>query len=128
MLFRSVKLLRGDELPAGNITVKQWEPYDEANNRFAPKESLQAIYKYMLEHSLSVLIASTQIMIAPGYQFKFVDALLTNFHQPKSTLLLLVSAFVGSDWRKIYDFAMQNEFRFLSYGDSSLLWRRKGEE
>jgi S-adenosylmethionine:tRNA ribosyltransferase-isomerase len=78
----------------------------------------------MKQNNLRVLIASTQIMIAPGYQFKFVDALLTNFHQPQSTLLLLVSAFVGAGWRNIYEFAMQNEFRFLSYGDSSLLWKQ----
>jgi S-adenosylmethionine:tRNA ribosyltransferase-isomerase len=78
----------------------------------------------MKANKLDIIIASTQIMIAPGYHFKFVDGLLTNFHQPQSTLLLLVSAFVGTDWREIYNFAMQNEFRFLSYGDSSLLWRK----
>ena len=125
LYYIGVKLLRGEGLLANNIAVKQWEPYDEANNGYAPRESLQAIYAYMVEHNLGVLIASTQIMIAPGYEFKFVDGLLTNFHQPQSTLLLLVSAFVGNDWRKIYDFAMDNDFRFLSYGDSSLLWKKR---
>ena len=123
LYYIGAKLLNGKFSPTDSIVVKQWEPYDEDNNRCTPKESLQAILDYMNQENLSVLIASTQIMIAPGYQFKFVDALLTNFHQPQSTLLLLVSAFVGTDWRNIYDFAMQNEFRFLSYGDSSLLWR-----
>ncbi|NLZ94580.1 MAG: S-adenosylmethionine:tRNA ribosyltransferase-isomerase [Bacteroidales bacterium] len=123
MYYIGVKLLKNEVLSADSIAVEQWEAYDADNNKYSPKESLLAIHEYMKEHNLNVLIASTQIMIAPGYQFKFVDALLTNFHQPQSTLLLLVSAFVGNDWRTIYDFAMQNEFRFLSYGDSSLLWR-----
>jgi S-adenosylmethionine:tRNA ribosyltransferase-isomerase len=69
------------------------------------------------------LITKTQILIAPGYHFKIVNGLVTNFHQPQSTLLLLVAAFVGSNWRNVYDYALQNDFRFLSYGDGSLLWR-----
>ena len=128
LYYIGAKILKGEVSSTNTIVVKQWEPYDEENNKFTPKESLMAILEYMKERDLSVLIASTQIMIAPGYEFKFVDALLTNFHQPQSTLLLLVSAFVGSDWQIIYDFAMQNDFRFLSYGDSSLLWKRGNEE
>ena len=73
----------------------------------------------------NVLHAETQIMIKPGYEFKIVDQLITNFHQPQSTLLLLVSAFVGDDWKAIYDYALSHDFRFLSYGDSSILTRRK---
>ena len=125
LYYIGAKILQGKVASTGTITVEQWEPYDDNNNKYTPKESLQAILDYMKKHNLNELIAATQIMIAPGYQFKFVDALLTNFHQPQSTLLLLVSAFVGKDWRSIYDFAMQNNFRFLSYGDSSLLWRRE---
>ena len=75
----------------------------------------------MLRHHLVVLHSSTQIIIAPGYQFHIVQMMVTNFHQPQSTLLLLVSAFVHGDWRKIYDYALAKDFRFLSYGDSSLL-------
>lgn len=75
----------------------------------------------MLKHKLDVLHSSTQIIIAPGYKFHIVQMMVTNFHQPQSTLLLLVSAFVHGDWRKIYDYALANQFRFLSYGDSSLL-------
>ena len=78
----------------------------------------------MNENSLSELQAGTRIIIVPGYEFKVVDVLVTNFHQPQSTLLLLISAFVKGDWKNIYDFALSNDFRFLSYGDSSLLFRR----
>ena len=70
------------------------------------------------------LFIKTQILIAPGYQFKIVNGLITNFHQPQSTLLLLVAAFIGKEWRRLYDYALKNDFRFLSYGDGSLLWRR----
>ena len=128
LYYIGVKILKGKVVSSDNITVEQWEPYDEENNVYSPKEALLAILEYMKNNKLNVLIASTQIMIAPGYKFKFVDGLLTNFHQPQSTLLLLVSAFVGEDWRNIYDFAMKNEFRFLSYGDSSLLWKKRGIE
>ena len=125
LYYIGVKMLKGKVVSSDNITVEQWEPYDEENNVYSSKESLSAISEYMKNNKLDVLIASTQIIIAPGYKFKFVDGLLTNFHQPQSTLLLLVSAFIGNDWRNIYDFAMKNEFRFLSYGDSSLLWKKK---
>ena len=84
-------------------------------------QCLQSLRDYMLKHKLDVLHSSTQIIIAPGYQFHIVQMMVTNFHQPQSTLLLLVSAFVHGDWRKIYDYALANQFRFLSYGDSSLL-------
>ena len=123
LYYIGVKILRKADAHFNNFLVEQWEPYDEENNIFTPNESLIAILKYMKENKLNSLVASTQIMIAPGYEFKFVDGLLTNFHQPQSTLLLLVSAFVGNDWQKIYDFALHNDFRFLSYGDSSLLWK-----
>ena len=83
--------------------------------------SLLALEHYMQKHNMDVLHSSTQIIIAPGYQFHIVQMMVTNFHQPQSTLLLLVSAFVHGNWRKIYDYALANGFRFLSYGDSSLL-------
>lgn len=125
LYYIGVKMINGKVSPSENIRVEQWDPYENENNLLTPKESLTAILAYMQQHNQDVLIASTQIMIAPGYEFKFVDGLLTNFHQPQSTLLLLVSAFVGNDWRSIYDFAMNNGIRFLSYGDSSLLWKRE---
>ena len=84
-------------------------------------QCLESLRDYMLKHNLDVLHSSTQIIIAPDYKFHIVQMMVTNFHQPQSTLLLLVSAFVNGNWRKIYDFALGHDFRFLSYGDSSLL-------
>ncbi len=85
------------------------------------RESLEALLSFMDRHGLSRLTFPTSILITPGYTFALVRGLITNFHQPHSTLLLLISAFVGEDWRRIYDYALDQEFRFLSYGDSSLL-------
>ncbi|MBR1808613.1 MAG: S-adenosylmethionine:tRNA ribosyltransferase-isomerase [Paludibacteraceae bacterium] len=105
-----------------NPAVGQTEPYDK-EYVMPVAEALRNIIDYLDRTGQQVLHAETQIMIKPGYKFRIVDMLLTNFHQPKSTLLLLVSAFVGEDWKKIYTFALDNGFRFLSYGDSSLLFR-----
>ena len=106
-----------------NATVSQFEPYEPTANsqELTAKEALQAIVDYLEATGQDTLHAETQIMIKPGYTFHIVDQLITNFHQPKSTLLLLVSAFVGGDWRTIYDYALSHDFRFLSYGDSSIL-------
>ena len=103
-------------------TVGQFEPYE---NEFtlSVKDSLQAIVDYLEATGQETLHAETQIMIKPGYEFRVVDQLITNFHQPQSTLLLLVSAFVNGDWKTIYDYALSHDFRFLSYGDSSILTR-----
>ncbi len=102
------------------LKVTQWMPY-ESGYKLTSDEALDAILRYMEKHELESLSADTQIIIVPGYTFHLVKAIITNFHQPQSTLLLLISAFVGDDWKKMYDYAMKNEFRFLSYGDSSLL-------
>lgn len=123
LYYIGVGILRNKPSSINGLLVEQWDPYDENNNEYAPKETLNGILKYMANNSLDVLIASTRIIIAPGYTFKFVDGLITNFHQPQSTLLLLVSAFVGDTWKRIYQYAMEHDFRFLSYGDSSLLWK-----
>ena len=108
----------------GHLTysVSQFEPY-EKEHALSTREALQAIVDHLEQIGEEVLHAETQIMIKPGYIFHVVDQLITNFHQPKSTLLLLVSAFVGGDWHRIYDYALANDFRFLSYGDSSILTR-----
>ena len=106
------------------LSVAQFEPYT-GEHTLTTKEALQAIVEYLDATQQAVLHAETQIMIKPGYEFRVVDQLITNFHQPKSTLLLLVSAFVGGDWHTIYDYAMAHDFRFLSYGDSSILFRRR---
>lgn len=107
--------------PAVERVVGQWELYD-IPAEFSGEEALQCLYNYMTERGMEHLKAATQIMITPlGYRFRIVRYIITNFHQPKSTLLLLVSAYVGDDWHKIYDYALGHDFRFLSYGDSSLL-------
>ena len=100
--------------------VQQWMPY-ETHPQLTAVESLQCILDYLNRHELETLNTSTQIIIAPGYEYKIVKRIVTNFHQPQSTLLLLVSAFVKGDWHKIYDYALSHDFRFLSYGDSSIL-------
>ena len=105
------------------LSVAQFEPYEMAHT-LSTYEALQAIVEYLEQTGQDTLHAETQIMIKPGYVFHVVDQLITNFHQPKSTLLLLVSAFVGGDWHTIYDYALAHDFRFLSYGDSSILFRR----
>jgi S-adenosylmethionine:tRNA ribosyltransferase-isomerase len=90
------------------------------------EDALQSLLDWMNKNKQERLITKTQILIAPGYQAKIVKGLITNFHQPQSTLLLLVAAFIGEDWRRVYDYALKNDFRFLSYGDGSLLWQCNG--
>ena len=127
LYFLGEKLCIGDRIPDSGdstLSVSQFEPY-EKEYTLSTREALQAIVDYLDSTEQDVLHAETQIMIKPGYQFRVVDQLITNFHQPKSTLLLLVSAFVGGDWHTIYDYALSHDFRFLSYGDSSILTRRK---
>lgn len=108
-----------------DLHISQWMPYDEKNNLLTTDKALENLIRYLDATDQDVLYAHTAIMIAPGYDFKVVDALVTNFHQPKSTLLLLVSCFVGEEnWTSIYKYALENDYRFLSYGDSSLLFKK----
>lgn len=102
-------------------TVPQWFPYEDRHPRLSLKDSFSHILDYLDKQGEDDFIADTQLLIAPGYTFNVVSGIVTNFHQPQSTLLLLVSAFVGGDWKKMYDFALSNGFRFLSYGDASIL-------
>ena len=103
-----------------DLHVPQWLPY-EYDGGMSTVDALQALHSYLIDRKLDVLHSSTQIIIAPGYQYHVVTHMVTNFHQPQSTLLLLVSAFLNGDWKKVYDYALAHDFRFLSYGDSSLL-------
>ena len=127
-----VESLELREVESLKLTVGQFEPYEEKGQRdkvqstkeMSTKEALEAIVDYLTETGQETLHAETQIMIKPGYKFHVVDQLITNFHQPQSTLLLLVSAFVDGDWKRIYEYALGHEFRFLSYGDSSILTRK----
>ena len=118
-----VTLLHNPNATEEDLHVKQWQPYETALETAATPavDALQAIIAYLDRHHMETLHSSTQIIIAPGYEYRIVKAMVTNFHQPQSTLLLLVSAFLHGDWRKIYDYAIAHDFRFLSYGDSSLL-------
>ena len=116
LYYLGVQLHSGDT----KLLVNQWEPY-ESEKVLSSREALEAILNYMKETQSNILYATTQIMIVPGYKFNIVNILITNFHQPKSTLLLLLAAFVGQKWRELYKYALENDYRFLSYGDSSVL-------
>ena len=126
-----VKLVSAPDMAEKDLHVNQWEPYDLPHNEdglvevngkaVSVEEAIRNLLTYLDRDGLNALHSSTQIIIAPGYSYKIVKALVTNFHQPQSTLLLLVSAFLKGDWRKVYDYALSHDFRFLSYGDSSLL-------
>ena len=120
LYYMGILAMEGKE----DLHVKQWMPYAEHGEEYAEPavtETLRALLDYMEVRNMDVLHSSTQIIIAPGYRYKIVRRMITNFHQPQSTLLLLVSAFVDGDWKKIYDYALAHDFRFLSYGDSSIL-------
>lgn len=120
LYYMGVKLHSNPDLSEQELHITQWEPY-KLKSSLTAKEAIEEIIKYLDRNNLSTLHSSTQIMIAPGYNYKIVKLLITNFHQPQSTLLLLVSAFVKGNWKTIYDYALTHDFRFLSYGDSSLL-------
>jgi S-adenosylmethionine:tRNA ribosyltransferase-isomerase len=136
LYYMGLKVMQNPDLSEDQLHVSQWEPYHNGDCPLCEQrselqgdcpqcdralESLKALAAWMDARDLEVLHSSTQIIIAPGYDYHIVKMLVTNFHQPQSTLLLLVSAFVKGDWRKIYDYALAHDFRFLSYGDSSLL-------
>jgi len=113
------KILRNPEIDCSNLAIDQWEPYSDSE-RPTRHDALNALLSFMNHNNLKQLNSATQIIIVPGYQFRVIDGMITNFHQPKSTLLLLISAFVGTEWKTIYKHALENSYRFLSYGDSNL--------
>ena len=131
LYYMGVKLSQCSDLTEDQLHVNQWEPYDLPHDAeglvlvedkaITVRSAIQNLLDYLDRVNLDTLHSSTQIIIAPGYTYKIAKMLITNFHQPQSTLLLLVSAFLKGDWRKVYDYALANDFRFLSYGDSSLL-------
>ena len=118
LYWLGIKLHKNKDL--SNFHISQWEIYNLPDN-LSVSESLNVILEYMQNKHKKFIEATTQIMIVPGYKFKIINKLITNFHQPKSTLLLLIAAFIGNTWKQVYDYALKNEFRFLSYGDSSIL-------
>jgi S-adenosylmethionine:tRNA ribosyltransferase-isomerase len=125
LYWLGVKAVSGG-LRVTSMEITQWEVYERKEKEIPAKKALSALLEWMTANRMERIITRTQILIAPGYTFRIIKGLITNFHQPQSTLLLLVAALIGEDWRKVYDYAMKNEFRFLSYGDGSLLWKVGG--
>lgn len=125
LLLKNNTELKTNPTPGEVFNINQWLPYETDASNITARESLQTLLNWMNAGHISRLIAKTQIIIAPGYKPRIIKALITNFHQPQSTLLLLVAALIGKDWEKVYSYAMENDFRFLSYGDGSLLWVKK---
>lgn len=124
LYYLGVMIHHQPDIHSDDLHVQQWMPYEYAaspEQKLTTIEALQEVLQWMDRNALPVLHAATQIIIAPGYEYHVVKAMVTNFHQPKSTLLLLVSALIGDNWHRVYDYALSHDFRFLSYGDSSLL-------
>jgi S-adenosylmethionine:tRNA ribosyltransferase-isomerase len=122
LYWLGVKLLKSTSSNSRKQSLGQWEPY-KTESSITVNESFDALLKFIRVRNSPVLIASTSIMIIPGYKFRLVNGMITNFHQPHSTLLLLISAWIGEPWKEVYRYALDNDFRFLSYGDSSLLMK-----
>ncbi len=123
LYWLGVKIILQPTISVTDLYLNQWDPYELPRKDITPSYALQTLISWLKENKLPRLITTTQILIAPGYSFKIINALITNLHQPQSTLLLLVAAFIGEDWKKIYQYALENNFRFLSYGDGCLLQR-----
>jgi S-adenosylmethionine:tRNA ribosyltransferase-isomerase len=124
LYWMGIKAANNHTNDVGSISINQWDVYEEPllNTMIMAADALQQLANWMKRNKMQHLIAATQILIAPGYPYKIVKAIITNFHQPQSTLLLLVAAAIGDDWKKVYTYALENNFRFLSYGDGSLLF------
>jgi S-adenosylmethionine:tRNA ribosyltransferase-isomerase len=120
LYWLGLQALNNPEINPDDLKITQWEAYQEKDCSIEANTALEALIKLLDRNQTDYLSASTQIIIAPGYQFRIVDGLITNFHQPQSTLLLLISAYLGEEWRTIYNHALANNYRFLSYGDSNL--------
>jgi S-adenosylmethionine:tRNA ribosyltransferase-isomerase len=118
-----VKIIHEPNITQENLQLQQWEVYETDATDITAEKALQALLHWMKKKNLQTLISKTQIIIVPGYDLKIASALITNFHQPQSTLLLLVASIIGDDWKKIYEYALKNNFRFLSYGDGNLIWK-----
>ena len=124
LYWMGVKLMKQPEATMDELSIKQWDPYEIETENLSAKDALMTVRKWMVKNQLKKLITKTQILIAPGYSLKIAKGIVTNFHQPQSTLLLLIAAIVGEEWKRIYEYALNNDFRFLSYGDGCLLFTR----
>ena len=127
LYWYGVKLMV-DPHTTGEMKIDQWDPYKSTfDKNISVKDSMNAVLRFMDKHHLDEIHGNTRLMIVPGYKYRIPDIIITNFHQPKSTLLLLVSAFIGGNWKKVYKYALENNFRFLSYGDSCLFYKNKDQ-
>ncbi len=125
LYWLGLKTFLDPNIDANDLLVSQWDAYELNSDQYTSSAMLRCLLQWMQKHQQEKLITKTQIIIAPGYHFKIIKGLITNFHQPQSTLLLLVAAIAGDDWRNIYQYALTQDFRFLSYGDGSLLWLKQ---
>ncbi len=123
LYWLGLKVMSEPAMDPRELTIQQWDAYTHPAVQVAASESLDALELWLVKQGVEKIWTKTALLIAPGYEFKLVDGLITNFHQPESTLLLLVAAFLGQDWTRVYKYALENQFRFLSYGDGSLLFR-----
>jgi len=126
LYWMGIKSMHKPMVAIEDIEIQQWDVYEEdmINNFTSPEDALQSLLTFLQNKKTERLFARTHIIIAPGYQFRVIDGMITNFHQPKSTLLLLVAAMAGKEWKKIYEYALNNDFRFLSYGDGCLIFNQ----
>ncbi len=122
LYWMGIKISEKKDISPKELSIQQWEPYEIESKDVSVKEALTYVFNWMNNQGLPGIITKTQILIAPGYKLKIAKGLITNFHQPKSTLLLLIAAIVSNDWKKIYEYGLENDYRFLSYGDGCLLW------
>ena len=120
LYFIGCKVITNPKSEIEQLSVSQWDPYLDNRTEYSRREAFEALSAWLHEHQLTELNSSTQIIILPGYSFNVISGMITNFHQPQSTLLLLIAAFLGDDWKRIYEHALRNNYRFLSYGDSNL--------
>ena len=125
LYWSGVWLLENRPLENGLLILPKEFAYEVRENTVSIQDSLTAVLAYLKENNRNYWVAETELLIMPGYKARFCDAIVTNFHQPKSTLLVLIAAIIGEDWKKVYDSALSNEYRFLSYGDTSLLFKKQ---
>jgi S-adenosylmethionine:tRNA ribosyltransferase-isomerase len=129
LYWMGVKAILYPDSTIEDLEIKQWEVYNDLKKSIiSTKEALQSLLNFLMQEKIERLFIKTQIIIAPGYQFKIIDGMVTNFHQPKSTLLLLVAALIGDKWKDVYDYALYNNFRFLSYGDGCLIFNAQNNK
>lgn len=125
LYWLGLKTILNPEIIIHDLIINQWDVYEMKAGAISSKQALESLLMWMKKNRLQKLVTKTQLLITPGYHFKIINGLITNFHQPQSTLLLLVAALIGNDWKKMYDYALNNNFRFLSYGDGCLIFQKE---